>query len=67
MTPTETKVFEILTRDVDKVVPDQIFLDEIWGGYSGAIPCLRVYICRIRKHHDINRVSRGYQYIRKSK
>lgn len=67
MTPTETKVFEILTRDVNKVVPDQIFLDEIWGGYRGAIPCLRVYICRIRTTHKIDRVGDGYKYLGKAK
>jgi len=67
LTPTETTVFEILTRDVDKVVPDQIFLDEIWGGYSGAIPCLRVYICRIRATHKIDRVGDGYKYLGEAK
>jgi len=38
------------------------FIDEIWGGYKSrqTLNCLRVYICGLRKEHNIVRIGTGY-------
>ena len=50
LTPTEWQVLEVLARHVDRLVPQQQLLTEVWGpGYERQGHYLRVYLSQLRR------------------